>query len=620
MRRFFSPRQRFTLALLAGGQCQVCGENLTRRNFQADHFNPFINGGPTTLLNGQALCAMCNFRKGSRTLKLRPWQESALNKAMNWLLVTATDRHFLINAAPGSGKTIAGCVLAHQLIEKGEIDRVIVIAPRAEVVNQWAGDYYRVTSRYMGKVTGSDDSVENLGIDICATWAAIEGLQGAFQALCNSSRVLVICDEHHHAAVSAAWGSSADSAFHSARFVLVLTGTPIRSDGKKSVWLAYDDQGEIDQPEEGTYTLTYGEAVDLEYCRPVTFHRHEGKFTVDLENGETINVSSKEPAILPESLKKVSALQSALDFYKLACTPSYDEKKEPDLSGYQASMVEWASRKLDDLRYRMPEAGGLVIAPTIEMAEYMSKLIERMEGEAPIIVHSQTKGTENRIQAFRNTDKRWIVSVAMISEGVDIKRLRVLIYLPNALTELAFRQAIGRVVRSYGSNDDTRAYVVMPSFEILEHYARQVEEEMSSTARADTGPPKLKKCPVCMAEAPLGALFCDVCGTEFPKAQKREKACDDCGHLNPSGAAQCENCGKSFASAFTLTLEEALRTGAIVRGMDVEEPDVQASEALAGRFRRKAIQSGDAKLLKFISTWPEETWTAVERILRDDDE
>ena len=65
----------------------------------------------------------------------------------------------------------------------------------------------------------------------------------------------------------------------------------------------------------------------------------------------------------------------------------------------------------------------------------------------------------------------------MISEGVDIKRLRVLIYLPNALTELAFRQAIGRVVRTMGPDDDTRAYVIMPSTELLESYARRVEQE-----------------------------------------------------------------------------------------------------------------------------------------------
>jgi superfamily II DNA or RNA helicase len=91
-------------------------------------------------------------------------------------------------------------------------------------------------------------------------------------------------------------------------------------------------------------------------------------------------------------------------------------------------MVEWASAKLNDLRERMPRAGGLVIAPSIEMAEYFAQLIEKVEGERPIIVHSQMAGAENRIAAFRNTDRRWIVSVAMISEGVDIRRLRVLVY------------------------------------------------------------------------------------------------------------------------------------------------------------------------------------------------
>ena len=69
--------------------------------------------------------------------------------------------------------------------------------------------------------------------------------------MCQASRVLVICDEHHHAAVEAAWGESADGAFAQAMFALILTGTPIRSDGAESVWLAYDDAGAINHPEEG---------------------------------------------------------------------------------------------------------------------------------------------------------------------------------------------------------------------------------------------------------------------------------------------------------------------------------------------------------------------------------
>ena len=127
-------------------------------------------------------------------------------------------------------------------------------------------------------------------------------------------------------------------------------------------------------------------------------------------------------------------------------------------------MIESGSEKLDDLRHRMPNAGGLVIAPNIQMAEYMVALLEKIEGDRPMLVHSQMPNPNSKIAAFRETDKRWLVSVAMVSEGVDIKRLRVLLYLPNAMTELAFRQAIGRVVRTMDKDDDTRAYVVMPSF------------------------------------------------------------------------------------------------------------------------------------------------------------
>ncbi|TGT56615.1 RNA helicase [Mesorhizobium sp. M00.F.Ca.ET.170.01.1.1] len=615
MRRLFSLRQRFILSLVSGGRCKECGKRLSK-SFHADHVVPFSKKGKTALLNGQALCEECNLKKGSKMLKLRPWQSEALTKCLHWLVERGEDKHFLINAAPGAGKTKAACAIAQKLFDMGLIDRVIVIAPRVEVVKQWAKDFFEVTGRFMGKVTGADDKIE---YDVCVTWAAVQSLQDAFQAVCRNDRVLVICDEHHHAAVAAAWGTGADTALADARFVLVLTGTPIRSDAKKTVWLAYDDQGAIDHPEEGTYTLTYGQAVDLDYCRPATFHRHEGRFTVDLEDGEQVVVTSKKPAELTQTLRRIPGLQRALDFYKLACAPQYEpDKRTPRADGYQGTMVEWASSKLSDLRYRMPNAGGLVIAPSIEMAEYMVKLIEKMEGETPTLVHSQLPNAENKIDSFRHTEKRWIVSVAMISEGVDISRLRVLIYLPNALTELAFRQAIGRVVRTNGPDDDTRAYVVMPSFDILEAYARRVEDEMSPGSRKDSGPPKTKKCPICATEAALGAQFCDACGYEFPKAPTKFKPCSACGGLNKLSAKTCQHCGENFGTDFILTLDEALRTGAIVRGIDIEEGDVQEGEQMAANVRRKIMDSGDEKLVKVIRQLPEESWAKLRKIMGDE--
>jgi superfamily II DNA or RNA helicase len=539
-----------------------------------------------------------------------------VEKAMSWLVQERTSRQFLINAAPGAGKTIASCAIANALIEQGEIERVIVIAPRSEVVNQWARDFIQVTGRHMTKVTGRDGDVGVLGVDICATWSATQGLMDAIQAVCKENRTLVICDEHHHAAVEAVWGESANSAFSDASFVVVLTGTPIRSDGVNSIWLAYDDAGAIDQPDAGTYTLTYGDAVDLGYCRPVTFHRHEGRFTIDLENNETIQVSGQQAAEFSGNLTRIPALQRALDFYRLASTPQYeDDNQTPLLSGYQATMLDWGSDKLNELRDRMPNAGGLVITPSIEMAKYMASLIEKIEGEKPVLVHSQVANPEAKISAFRNTDKRWLVSVAMISEGIDIPRLRVMIYLPNPLTELAFRQAIGRVVRSVGPEDDTRAYVVMPSFDTFENYARRVEGEMSAAARAETPVPTTRCCPICTAECEKGAKECSECGYEFPERPERLKTCDSCDSLNPVAAAECQACGQTFSPAFVLTLDEALRTGAIARGLDLNEEEVQMAEDIAQKVRSNILRSGDEKLLRMLRMLPDESWGRLKTIL-----
>ena len=84
-----------------------------------------------------------------------------------------------------------------------------------------------VTKRHMTKVTSSDDNIQDFGVDLCATWAAVEGLLEAFQCVCSTSKTLVICDEHHHAAVQAAWGNGANGAFALAKYVIVLMFTVV---------------------------------------------------------------------------------------------------------------------------------------------------------------------------------------------------------------------------------------------------------------------------------------------------------------------------------------------------------------------------------------------------------
>lgn len=550
------------------------------------------------------------------TLKtLRPWQAECLNKARDWFASNNSDQ-FLINAAPGSGKTIAACTIAKTLLDDHSIDRVVVIAPRAEVVNQWADDFDLVTDRYMGKITGSDENLTKTSMDFCATWAAIQGLEEQMRSICQSERILLVCDEHHHAALDASWGIAAGGAFENARYTLLLTGTPIRSDGNASVWLSYDSHGAIKITDDATYNLTYGEAVDLGYCRPATFHRHEGSFKVDPGDGNAISVSGKKAAVLAPELKRIPGLESALNFYKLACTPQYEKNGlTPLLTGFQASMIQNAASKLDDLRDRMPNAGGLIIAPNIAMAEYMAEVIEMIEGEPASIVHSQMPNADTKIKAFRKNNDRWLVSVAMVSEGVDIKRLRVLVYLPNAMTELAFRQAIGRVVRTDSSEDDTRAYVVMPFLEKFEQYARRVEDEMPTSTSSKQEPKTTKKCPICNSECAKTAKNCNHCGHEFPERAVRQKECHECSEINEISAESCVACGASFLSAFELSLSEALRVGTIVRGMDLDEQTVAEGEAIASKVRAQILLSGDEKLVNIIRLLPEESWSHLRKIL-----
>ena len=300
-------------------------------------------------------------------------------------------------------------------------------------------------------------------------------------------------------------------------------------------------------------------------------------------------------------------LQETNRFYSCAITPIFKNDGKPDENSYQASMLREGIAKLEDRKNRLPVAGGLVIAPNIHTAEYMGKLIEILTGKKPVVVHTGDgcDNPEDDIQRFDKVkDNDWIVSVDMIGEGVDIQRLRVLVYLPRARTELKFRQAMGRVVRKYEglAEDDSSAYVVMPAFDIFDQYARRVMEEMPGE---HLKPPKpTKKCPSCETENKREAKTCisKSCDHEFPTAEPRYKKCKDeeCGALNPIGAKTCQQCGEEFGVEFDIALTEVFREGGISEGFDISEEDMQGAEKIADAFYDMAKVSNNPSILKLL--------------------
>ena len=112
---------------------------------------------------------------------------------------------------------------------------------------------------------------------------------------------------------------------------------------------------------------------------------------------------------------------------------------------------------------RIPDAGGLVVAIDKEHAEKLADRLARITGERPDIVHSDAADASARIARFSAGSAPWLVSVLMVSEGVDVPRLRVGVYATTARTELFFRQVIGRFIRRTPAPKDQMSHVFLPS-------------------------------------------------------------------------------------------------------------------------------------------------------------
>jgi hypothetical protein len=123
----------------------------------------------------------------------------------------------------------------------------------------------------------------------------------------------------------------------------------------------------------------------------------------------------------------------------------------------------------------MPDAGGLVIASDQQAARAYAKLLEQVTGEKAVVVLSDDTGASAKIAEFAASEKRWMVAVRMVSEGVDIPRLAVGVYATSASTPLYFAQAIGRFVRARQPGET--ATVFLPSVAHLLGLASEMEVE-----------------------------------------------------------------------------------------------------------------------------------------------
>ena len=164
-------------------------------------------------------------------------------------------------------------------------------------------------------------------------------------------------------------------------------------------------------------------------------------------------------------------------------TPSTRERSNQRLRTALSLEGEWlpsvldvAHERLTELRREDPGAGGLVIAMDQAHARGIADLLARRHGVRPVVAVSEDPDASDRIAAFAASDQPWIVAVRMVSEGVDVPRLRLGVFATTTTTELFFRQAVGRIVRYTAGTPRQRAWFFIPDDDRIRRHAAELAE------------------------------------------------------------------------------------------------------------------------------------------------
>ena len=151
-------------------------------------------------------------------------------------------------------------------------------------------------------------------------------------------------------------------------------------------------------------------------------------------------------------------------------------------------MLEDAHSMLLETRQEQPEAGGLLVAADQEHARQLARLLAEVTHTRPVVVLSDDNEASRKIKRFAANRTEWLVACNMVSEGVDIPRLRVGVYATTITTKMYFRQFLGRIVRITPEPEGVQvAYCYLPADIRLKILAAEVEREQRHhiTAKLD---------------------------------------------------------------------------------------------------------------------------------------
>lgn len=384
--------------------------------------------------------------------KLRAWQQEALD-----LYMTRNPKDFLAVATPGAGKTTFALRIATTLLDSGVVNRITIVAPTDHLKRQWADAAAKVGIAIDPNFKNSDGQHGRGFVGVAVTYAQVASKPMLHRAKTEAARTLVILDEIHHGGEALSWGDGLREAFDPAARRLSLTGTPFRSDTSPIPFVEYAEDRDGIRRSKADYTYGYGNALRDHVVRPVLFMAYSGQMRWRTSAGDEMAASLGEAAVTKDITSQA---------WRTALNPTGE---------WIPAVLAAADKRLSEVRRTVPDAGGLVIATDHDDARAYAGQLKKITGQSPTVILSDDSKASSKIEEFSAGDKRWMVAVRMVSEGVDVPRLSVGVYATSTSTPLFFAQAVGRFVRARKRGET--ASVFLPSVPPLMILANTMEAE-----------------------------------------------------------------------------------------------------------------------------------------------
>ncbi|MUK41190.1 diguanylate cyclase [Aliivibrio fischeri] len=395
---------------------------------------------------------------------LRLWQLECSEKALK--KYKAEQEHFFCQATPGSGKTVLAAAIASRLLEDNMVDLVLCFSPSLTV----SDGIKRTFSKFLNCTFNG--GLGSIGQSL--TYQSIQHLNDEFWKTLQKYRVFIVFDEIHHCSGSEienanVWGLQVLTKIQSlATYTLAMSGTPWRSDALPIVMGEYSDpDGQLLVD----YQYTLKQAITDRVCRAPK---------IVLVDNEHLSVNHNE---------KVESFSSILEMMKHTQTPYKSIIQNQEAMEY---LLGLGCDKLAEIRLLSPNAGGLVVASSVQHAQTIKNILSQKYAQTASIVTYRHDEPLLEIERYRQGSVQWIVSVGMISEGTDIPRLQVCCHMSSVKTELYFRQVLGRILRI---NDalNQEAWLFTFAEQSLIEFAERIEEDIPESCMFVKMAPQITK-------------------------------------------------------------------------------------------------------------------------------